>query len=70
MNLWSQDPTVSYLTVADLKDGERQLGFERTQKIGNIGIIANFVFPYISTFLLYLCSIIEFPTLTEIPDDD
>ena len=28
--------------------------FSRTHEIGNIGIIANFVFPYICHFLLYL----------------
>ena len=29
-------------------------GFSQTHKIGNIGIISNFLFPYICSFLLYL----------------
>ena len=28
--------------------------FSQTHKVGNVGIIANFVFPYIFSFLLYL----------------
>ena len=28
--------------------------FSQTHKVGNVGIIANFVFPYIGNFLLYL----------------
>ena len=28
--------------------------FSQTHKVGNVGIIANFVFPYICGFLLYL----------------
>ena len=35
-----------------------QSGFSQTLKIGNIGIIANFVFPYICSFLPYLHHII------------
>ena len=31
-----------------------QSGFSQTHKIGNIDIIANFTFPYICSFLLYL----------------
>ena len=31
-----------------------QSGFSQTHKIGNITIFANFVFPYICSFLLYL----------------
>ena len=30
------------------------LEFSQTYKVGNVGIIANFVFPYICSFLLYL----------------
>ena len=32
--------------------------FSQLHKIGNVGIIANFVFPYICSFLLYLHQLI------------
>ena len=33
---------------------QSQSSFSQTYKIGNVGIIANFVFPFICSFLLYL----------------
>ena len=37
-----------------VRDDSDKLSFSQTQKIGNVGIITNFVFPYIYWFLLYL----------------
>ena len=45
------------LTIRSLTRGSDSIlshsGFSQMHKIGNIGIIANVVFPYICTFLLY-----------------
>ena len=62
-NRWYLD--TSYFTVATnckkksingliFMNTDSQSGISRIQKLGNIDITANFVFPYISSFLLYL----------------
>ena len=42
------------LSLSSCENYQFHSGFSKTQKISNIGIIANFVFPCIYSFLLYL----------------
>ena len=45
---------MTYLILYTLKGVLLHSGLSQTHKIGNIGVILYFVFPYICNFLLYL----------------
>ena len=54
-NFWTPHWLDWILIVRQLVTGKcSQSGFSQTHKIGNIGIIANFEFPYVCSFLLSL----------------
>ena len=45
---------LDYVTLVKYSTQESQSGYSQMHKIGNIGMIVNFVIPYICSFLIYL----------------
>ena len=52
-----------------LSDNANHSSFSETHKVGNVGIVANFVFPYICSFHVYLYQLMLVNVKLEICED-